>query len=113
MRQPSAGQDKPWRAVQDGVELRVRLTPKAGHDRIDGIGAREDGELALAARVTAAPEDNKANRALEVLVAKWTGVAKSKVSVSGGAKSRTKTVTVIGNPVALGARLEALIVELE
>lgn len=44
----------------------------------------------------AAPEDGKANAALEVLIAKAFGVAKSKVTVSRGQTARMKTLDIEG-----------------
>jgi uncharacterized protein len=88
--------------------LRVRLTPKAGHDRIDGVELRGDG-AALKARVRAAPEDGKANAALEQVVAEWLGVARGSVAVTAGGKSRMKSVTVAGHASELVAALAVLL----
>lgn len=44
----------------------------------------------------AAPENNEANRALEALIAKALGVAKSKVSVVRGQSARMKVVEIDG-----------------
>lgn len=75
------------------TKLRVRLTPSGGADRIDGRAADETGPY-LKARVRAAPENNEANRALEALIAKAFGVAKSKVSVSRGQTARLKVLEI-------------------
>ena len=75
------------------TKLRVRLTPSGGADRIDGRAADDTGPY-LKARVRAAPENNEANRALEALVAKALGVAKSKVSVSRGQTARLKVLEI-------------------
>jgi uncharacterized protein YggU (UPF0235/DUF167 family) len=50
--------------------------------------------------VRAAPENNEANRALEALIAKAFGVAKSKVSVARGHTARMKTLEVEGASAA-------------
>jgi len=50
----------------------------------------------LQARVTAPPVDGKANRALCKLIAKRLGVARSRVSVARGEKSREKLIEVQG-----------------
>jgi uncharacterized protein YggU (UPF0235/DUF167 family) len=76
------------------ARLRVRLTPSGGADRIDGRAFDADGNVYLKARVRAAPENNEANRALEALIAKAFGVAKSKVSVTRGHTSRVKTLEI-------------------
>ena len=65
-------------------------------DRIDGRATDADGGVYLKARVRAVPEDNQANAALIVLIAKAYGVAKSKVKVTRGQTSRLKTVEIDG-----------------
>jgi uncharacterized protein YggU (UPF0235/DUF167 family) len=55
-----------------------------------------DGKPYLKARVRAAREDNKANRALEALIAKAFGVAKGRVSVSRGHTARVKVLEIKG-----------------
>ena len=74
----------------------MRLTPSGGADRIDGCATDDAGRTYLKARVRAAPEDGKANAALEALLAKALGVAKSKVRVTRGAMARLKTVEIEG-----------------
>lgn len=74
-------------------KLRVRLTPAGGADRIDGSATDDTGAF-LKARVRAAPENNEANRALEALIAKAFGVAKSKVRIARGATARLKTLEI-------------------
>ena len=92
----------------DGIVIQVRLTPKSNAARV--AGAEHYGEKpVLKAYVTAPPEDGKANAALTVLIAGWLGVAKSKVTVASGQKSRLKTVTVDGNPLELMAKVELLL----
>lgn len=89
------------------MDLRVRLTPRASSDRIDGVNSSADGGSHLAARVRAVPEKGKANLALEKLVARWLDAPHSAVKVSGGATSRLKTVSVEGDPQQLKASIEA------
>ena len=52
---------QPWQIVDDGLELAVRLTPKGGRDRIDGIGEDASGKPVLLVRVAAPPVDGAAN----------------------------------------------------
>jgi len=91
----------PVRRVADGVSVAVRLTPKAGADRIDGVAEDAAGGHVLKARVTAVPESGKANAALIKLLAKRWKLPKSALSVTGGAKDRNKVVHVAGDPAAL------------
>jgi uncharacterized protein len=74
----------------------VRLTPSGGADRIDGCATDDAGRIYLKARVRAAPEDGKANAALEALLAKALGVAKGRVKVARGATARLKAVEIEG-----------------
>ncbi len=97
------------RTTPDGIELRIRLTPRASADRIDGAQAASDGTPHLAARVRAVPEKGKANQALERLVANWIGAPPSQVRVTGGETARIKTVTVSGEATTLAARARALL----
>jgi uncharacterized protein len=76
--------------------LLVRLTPSGGADRIDGAGRDGEGRAYLKVRVRAPPEDGKANAALEKLIAKTLGVAKTKVSVVRGTTARLKALEVEG-----------------
>jgi hypothetical protein len=68
----------------------VRLTPRSGQDRIDGVG--EAGELR--ARVRAVPEDGAANAALCRLVADALGVPDGFVTLVSGHRGRTKRLRV-------------------
>jgi hypothetical protein len=100
----------PWRLTDDGLIMRVRLTPKAARDAIEGVEGTADGP-AIKARVRAVPADGKANAALEALIAGWLGVAKGNVQVSAGAKSRVKNVAILGRPAELAARVQARLAE--
>jgi uncharacterized protein (TIGR00251 family) len=73
------------------ARIRVRLTPRASRDAIDGW--RGD---ALRVRVSAPPVDGRANEALERLIADALGVAPSAVRVTAGGRGRDKTVAVEG-----------------
>jgi uncharacterized protein YggU (UPF0235/DUF167 family) len=95
----------PLRRLDDGVSVAVRLTPKAGADRIDGVAEDAAGARILKARVTTVPESGKANAALLKLLAKNWKLPKSSLSVAGGAKDRNKVVHVAGDPAALYERL--------
>ncbi|CCV04625.1 conserved hypothetical protein [Mesorhizobium metallidurans STM 2683] len=98
----------PFRRRDDGVDLFVRLTPKAAMDRLEGIETASDGRSHLKARVRAVPENGAANQALERLVAKALGVPASAVSVVAGGTARLKTLRISGDPVALARSIELL-----
>jgi uncharacterized protein len=73
------------------AEVRVRLQPAASREEVVG---RRGG--ALVVRVTAPPVDGKANEALRKLIAKRAGVAKGRVTIARGTRSRDKLVRVAG-----------------
>ncbi len=74
------------------VRFAVRLTPRAGRDRVDGVG--EDGMLRV--RVAAPPADGAANEALVRLLADVLGVAPSEIRIVAGRTTRRKIVAVGG-----------------
>jgi uncharacterized protein (TIGR00251 family) len=76
---------------RDVTELRisVRVTPRAGTNRIDGV---EDGTLRV--RVAAAPADGGANAAVLSVLADALGIPKSAVRLVSGTRSRQKIVAV-------------------
>lgn len=67
-----------------GAEIAVRVTPRGGRDSIDM------GEAGLRIRVTALPEDGKANDAVRRLLARAMGVAPTRLVLVRGATSRDK-----------------------
>jgi uncharacterized protein (TIGR00251 family) len=88
-------------AERDGnVVFRVRVTPRASRDAIEGeyLGA-------LKVRVTAPPVEDRANEALRRSLAERLNVPVSAVRIVAGDKSRTKRVTVAG---ATRAQIQAL-----
>jgi uncharacterized protein (TIGR00251 family) len=86
-----------------GFRFAVRLTPKGGRDSVDGWAAGADGKPYLKARVSAPPEDGKANEALVRLLAKTLDVGKTKVRIVSGMASRVKMIEVDGDPSRLAA----------
>nr|WP_210341795.1 DUF167 family protein [Rhizobium setariae] len=92
----------------DHVRLTVRLTPNGGRDAIDGIEDDGSGGTWLKARVSAVPEDGKANKALIALIAKRLGIAKSLVSIVSGETSRKKILRIAGDPEDLLVRIKSL-----
>jgi uncharacterized protein len=78
-------------AAGDAVRLSVRLTPRAARDEISDGSAE-----ALAVRVSAPAVEGRANEALCKLLAKRLGVARSRVELVGGRRSRQKVVRVTG-----------------
>jgi uncharacterized protein len=73
------------------ADLTVRLQPRAKRNAITG---ERDGVLRVS--VAAAPVEGQANAALCKLLAKRAGVARGRVSVIRGERSREKVVRVEG-----------------
>lgn len=91
----------PWRDDADGATLAVRLVPRGGRDQIGGIVVDAEGRRRLSVRVSAPPEDGKANAALIALLAKSWKIPKSRIAIVGGATDRNKVLRFRG--LALGA----------
>jgi uncharacterized protein (TIGR00251 family) len=88
--------DKPFLRLKiastgEGATFPVHVQPRASRMEICGM---HDG--ALKVRLTSPPVDDAANRQLEEFIAKTLGVAKSKVSVISGTRSRHKKLLVRG-----------------
>ncbi|MFD1982297.1 DUF167 family protein [Mesorhizobium newzealandense] len=98
----------PFCPRENGVDLFVRLTPRAALDRLEGVETAADGRSHLKARVRAVPENGAANKALEKLIAKALGVPASAVSIVAGGTARLKTVRIVGDPAMLAKGIEAL-----
>jgi uncharacterized protein YggU (UPF0235/DUF167 family) len=97
-----------WGAVDGGLEVRVRVTPRGSRDAIDGVGPLSDGTLILKLRVRAVPEDGGANEAVRRILPRALDVATAAVSLRAGATARIKTFPVQGDPRLLSERLAHL-----
>lgn len=82
--------------MSDSARLAVRLTPRGGRDQIEGWAIDPAGRAFLKIRVSAPPVEGEANSALEKLLAKTLGLAKSSVKVASGTTARLKQVEVGG-----------------
>jgi len=89
--------------------LRVRVTPNAGVDRIEGVEARDDGQTVLRLRVAAVPDKGKANAAVIALLADALKVPKSAIQVISGETARLKVLSISGDGPDLAALLDALV----
>lgn len=79
------------REVEGGVLLRLHLQPRASRTEICGILGEE-----LKVRVTSPPVDDAANRLCTEFFADIMRVAKSKVAITSGHRSRHKTISISG-----------------
>lgn len=74
--------------VKPGATIEVRVTPKASRERIDSSADP------IRVYVTAPPEDGKANKAVQKLLAKALGVPKSRLELIRGQTSRDKVFRI-------------------
>ena len=80
---------KPIESDGDDVILKVRVRPRAS-----GNFVKVNAEGSLCVSLTAPPHDGEANEALTAFLAKQLGVAKSRICLVRGEKSREKAVRV-------------------
>ena len=99
------------RATAAGLEVLVRVTPKSGRDGVDGLVETAQGQ-ALKVRVRAVAEDGAANAAAEKVVAQWLDLARGRVTVVRGHKSRVKLLGISGAPAEIEAVLAARVAAL-
>ena len=78
-------------AIENGVRLSLRVTTRAGKNAV--TGSRDDF---LLLSVRAAPTDGEANSAVIQTLADTLKIAKSRIQLVRGAKSREKTVEIVG-----------------
>jgi uncharacterized protein YggU (UPF0235/DUF167 family) len=77
--------------VKGGFDLRLRVKPGGRRDRL--VGAHGG---ALKVEVRAAPERGRANLAVEQLLARELGLARSEVEITTGSASQDKRVRLVG-----------------
>jgi len=92
-----------WRAVDDGLAIAVRVTPRGGRDAL-AAGTPEH----FAARLSAAPVDGAANAGLIALVAKTFRVPKRAVTIIAGDTARLKRLHIAGESTTLAEIASAL-----
>jgi len=74
------------------MRLRLRVTPNAGRDAIEGFEFLADGTQVLRLRVAAVPDKGKANAAVIAILAKALGLPKSALQLVAGETARLKTL---------------------
>lgn len=96
----------PWRAIDEGVRLVVRVTPRGGRDAIDGVDVMSDNRDVLKLRVRAAPESGEANDAVVKLLAAILKIRRSDIDIVAGVTARVKQIILRGNSDVLTTLLE-------
>jgi hypothetical protein len=98
---------KPYSAVEGGVRLALRLSPRASRTQVDGIVQDAEGRPLLKLRLAAPPVDGAANAALIALLAKALSLRKADITIRSGEASRTKVLHLAGASAGLIQRLDA------
>jgi uncharacterized protein (TIGR00251 family) len=80
---------KPTRINQ--VHIKVKVLPKSSTNQIIG----QEGDL-FKVKLTSPPVEGKANKALIELLAKRLSIAKKRIEIISGKRSRLKTVRISG-----------------
>jgi uncharacterized protein (TIGR00251 family) len=80
--------------VNDGALLRIKLTPSASKNAVEGVFQDTNGIAWLKVKVAAIPEDGKANNALIKLLSKYLKIPKTSFSFHQGEKDRFKILKV-------------------
>lgn len=88
------------------MRLIIHLTPKASHNKIEGWALDVKGQRILRVKVTAVPEDGKANDALIKLLSKTLHISKSQISLVRGETSRVKQFDIEIEERALKEKLD-------
>ena len=87
-----------------GSAIAVRVTPRAGRNRIAEV--LSDGTIKI--HLTAAPVDGEANEQLIAFLAKILGVPKSRTEIVAGETGQNKLISVLGiDPASLHERILA------
>ncbi len=71
--------------TEKGIVLNIKLTPNSSKNEI--VGYNDDY---LKIRISAPPNENKANKKLVEFISDWLKVPKSNISIISGDKSRIK-----------------------
>lgn len=99
--------DLPWSHHAEGLVVALRVTPRGDRNAVQGIATDAAGRAHIRVKVTAPPEDGKANLAVQKLLAKKWGLARSRIDVISGASAREKRILVRGDTSELTAMLQA------
>lgn len=95
----------PYREISGGLEVFIRVTPKASANRLQGLIANAAGSARVKVQVTAVPEAGKANAAVIRLLSKAWKIPRSDFTVISGHTARNKTLLITGDSAALAAVL--------
>lgn len=91
---------------ENGILLRVRLTPNSSSCNKGDIFCDADGREYIKINVVSVPEKGKANQELIKFLGKQLKEAKSRFEIVGGETDRCKKILISGKPQDLRQKLE-------
>ncbi|MBO6948033.1 MAG: DUF167 domain-containing protein [Rhodospirillales bacterium] len=100
---------EPFQLIDDGLDVRLRVTPKASHDAIGHLVADGQGNGAIKIAVTAVPEKGNANTAVIKLLAKAWRLRKSDMEIVQGVTDRNKILRISGDGREILAKLRTFV----
>ena len=98
---------KPYAAMEGGVRLALRLTPRASRNGVDGVAQDGEGRPLLKLRLMAPPVEGAANEALIAFLAQTLFLRKANITIRSGETSRVKILHLAGDSAALLQRLDS------
>jgi hypothetical protein len=90
------------------IYITVKIQPKSSNDQI--VGWQEDGSLKI--KVSAPPVEGSANKKLIEIISKKLGVAKSRIKIISGGKSKEKAIEICGVENIDKSKIEELLSDL-
>ncbi|MCK5777371.1 MAG: DUF167 domain-containing protein [Rhodospirillales bacterium] len=99
----------PFQLIDGGLDVRLRVTPKASRDAIGDLVADGQGNGVIKIAVTAVPEKGNANAAVIKLLAKAWRLRKSDMEIVQGATDRNKVLRITGDGREILAKLRAFV----
>jgi uncharacterized protein (TIGR00251 family) len=100
---------RPYTVTSTGLRLAIRLTPRAAHNRMEGVTTGADGRPVLQVRLTAPPVEGAANAALIAFLADAFDLRQADVIIRSGQKGRVKIVDLVGSAIILQTKFAGLI----
>ena len=95
-------------AHADGVRVALKVTARAARSAVEGVALDDRGAARLVVRVTAPPDDGRANAAVIRLLAKRWRLPARDLRLISGAAARRKVLQIAGPPQRLLADLAAI-----
>jgi uncharacterized protein (TIGR00251 family) len=97
---------------KNGVIINLKVIPNSSKNEICGVILDADGEQLLKVKVTAVPDEGKANKALIKFLAEEFSVSKSNIEIISGKTARNKKILLHSSEIP-NSLLEATLNNIE